>query len=147
MERLTRRIVLEQTWRLYLDDLPDNGLVELRIGPVRRILQVLCYDSAGEPALLAPEDYVVDLSAVPARIKFRSRVVRGPICPLNGYEIDFVAGFGETTLEVPQDLRQAIRMLVVHWYENRSAVAADVDLVSTPKGVNGLIQPYRTVNL
>lgn len=147
VERLTRRIVLEQTWRFYIDDLPKNGLIELGIGPVREVLQVVAYNSEGDPSVVSAEDYIVDLSAVPARIKFRNNARLLSTRALNGFEIDFVAGFGPTTLEVPADLRQAILMLVAHWYENRSAVATDVDLISTPKGVNELIQPYRVVNL
>lgn len=147
VERLTRRIVLEQTWRLYLDDLPKNNLVELGIGPVRDVLQVVCYNDDGEPRVIPAKDYVVDVSAVPARIKFRRSEYSSGTRILNGYEIDFIAGFGATTLHVPADIRQAIMMLVAHWFENRSAVAMDVNLVSTPKGVNELIKPYRVVNL
>jgi len=146
VERLTRRIVLEQTWRLYLDDLPKNHLVELGIGPVRDVLQVVCYNDDGEPRVIPAKDYVVDVSAVPARIKFRRSGYSSETRILNGYEIDFIAGFGATTLHVPADIRQAIMMLVAHWFENRSAVAMDVNLVSTPKGVNELIKPYRVVN-
>lgn len=147
VERLTRRIVIEQTWRFYLDDLPESCLVELGIGPVRDVLQVIAYDREGEPTMVSPEDYVVDLTGVPARIKFRSTARSLSTRELNGYEIDFIAGFGPTTLQVPHDLRQAILLLVAHWYENRSAVSTDVNLISTPKGVNDLIQPYRVVNL
>ncbi|MEP2943587.1 MAG: head-tail connector protein [Hyphomicrobiales bacterium] len=147
VERLTRRIVLNQTWRFYLDDLPQNSLVKLGIGPVREVLQVVSFNREGNPSVVPAEDYIVDVSSVPARIKFRNNTRMLPTRSLNGYEIDFIAGFGPTTLQVPADLRQAILMLVVHWYENRSAVATDVDLISTPKGVNDLIQPYRVVNL
>ena len=47
-----------------------------------------------------------------------------PVAGAVRYEIDFTAGYGASGLDVPQPLRQAIRLLVTHWYENRSAVVA-----------------------
>lgn len=151
VERLTRRIMLAQSWRLYLDDLPPDGLVELGIGPVRTVSEVVLYDANGVAVTVPAADYVVDVTAIPARIKFRSRpgILNGlgGKRALNGYEIDFIAGFGETTLQVPHDLRHAVLMLVAHWFENRSAVVSDASPVFTPKGVRELIQPYRAVQL
>lgn len=147
VERMTRRIMLAQSWRLYLDALPASRIAKIGIGPVREVTQVTCYDQNGDPEIIPPEDYVVDVSAVPARIKFRPQALQNQKRELNGYEIDFTAGFGATTLDVPADLRQAILMLVAHWYENRSAVSTDVSVAATPNGICELIQPYRVVNL
>ena len=50
------------------------------------------------------------------------------------YEIDFTAGYGSSGVDVPQPLRQAIRLLVTHWYEHRSAVGDNDDAAATPFG-------------
>ena len=147
IERVTRRVLIDQHWRLFLDRIPDNNLVELGIGPVREILQAVYYDEDGEQQTISPTDYVVDVSGVPARLKFNLNVSHKNVRAINGYEIDFVAGFGPTTLDIPHDLRHAILMLVTHWYQNRSAVISDMNGATTPKGVNELLQPYRVVSL
>lgn len=147
VERVTRRVLIEQHWRLYLDKLPENKLIELGIGPVREVLQATYYEADGQAQQISPNDYVIDVSSIPARLKFNLNVQHDHVRPLNGYEIDFVAGFGPTTLDVPHDLRQAILMLVVHWYQNRSAVITDMNGTTTPQGVNELLQPYRVVSL
>lgn len=147
VERVTRRAIMQQTWRLYADDLSKNNMLEIGIGPVREVIQALCYDQDGDPFVIAPEDYIVDVSSVPARIKFHFRSKPDRPRLLNGYEIDFIAGFGSTTLDIPADLRQAVIMLVAHWYENRSAVTNGMSASVTPKGVCDLIQPYRVANL
>jgi uncharacterized phiE125 gp8 family phage protein len=36
-----------------------------------------------------------------------------------GIELDVTVGFGDAAADVPEPLRQAIRLLVAHWYENR----------------------------
>ena len=132
---------------MFLDQLPENKLIELGIGPVREILQATYYDEDGQPKVISSNDYVVDVSSVPARLKFNLNVEREPVRAINGYEIDFVAGFGPTTLNIPHDLRHAILMLVGHWYQNRSAVISDMNGATTPKGVNELLQPYRVMSL
>ena len=147
VERVTRRVLIEQHWRLFLDRLPDSKLIELGIGPVREILQTIYYDEDGQPQVISPNDYVVDVSSIPARLKFNVNVSHDRVRSINGYEIDFVAGFGPTTLDIPHDIRQAILMLVTHWYHNRSAVVSDMNGATTPKGVNELLQPYRVVSL
>jgi len=79
---------------------------------VREILQVIYYDEDGQSQVISPNDYVVDVSGVPARLKFNLNVSHKSARAINGYEIDFVAGFGSTTLDIPHDLRHAILMLV-----------------------------------
>ncbi len=147
VERLTKRIFLQQTWRFYADTLPEDGLLEIPLGPLVSIDKVTFYNGEGMPKLIEPQDYVSDISSHPARIKFRPTVIKAPKKALNGIEIDFQVGFGITTLDVPRDLRQAVLMLVAHWYENRSEVSADFNLSPTPKGVDALIAPYRCVRL
>ena len=40
----------------------------------------------------------------------------------NGIEIAFVAGYGDRAANVPAPIRQAILLLVAHWYEHREPV-------------------------
>jgi hypothetical protein len=61
---------------------------------------------------------------------------------ISGIEIDVVAGYGDAA-DVPEPLRQAIRLLVAHWFEDRMLVgAAEAPL---PKTVDALIAPYRVL--
>ena len=50
-------------------------------------------------------------------------------------------------MDVPQPLRQAIRLLVTHWYENRSAVVLGDTAEATPLGYRELVAPYRRMAL
>ena len=47
----------------------------------------------------------------------------------------------------PRPLRQAMRLLVARWYENRGDVEADADMARTPAAVAALVAPYRRVRL
>ena len=64
-----------------------------------------------------------------------------------GIEIDVEAGYGATASDVPEPLKQAIRQLVAHWYENRGAGAPGESALRMPATVAALIAPYRVLAL
>ena len=49
--------------------------------------------------------------------------------------------------QVVLETRQAILMLVTHWFEHRSAITIGEAPVVTPQGVHALIAPYRRMSL
>ncbi len=143
VERQTGLALMEQSWRLVLDDWPPGGIALLRRTPVREILSVAVYDANGEPASVA--GWQADLQSSPARIHFPERPPPGPA--LNGIEIDFRCGHGGSGNEVPDLLRRLILMLVAHWYEFRGAVAPSGQPVAFPAGFDRLIDTFRPARL
>jgi uncharacterized phiE125 gp8 family phage protein len=47
---------------------------------------------------------------------------------------------------VPEPIRQAIRILVAHWHENR-AIVAGAEVAPVPPNAAALIAPYRMLPL
>ncbi|MCX5497657.1 head-tail connector protein [Kaistia dalseonensis] len=141
VEVATRRALITQAWRLYRDGWPRGRIVELPVTPLISIDTVTLYDMAGVPHVLDPAGYRLDRAAVPGRIVFASR----PAAALyeNGIEIDVTAGYGPAAGDVPAPLRQAILMLVAHWYEHRGAVGSDLAGWVAPLGFQALTAPYR----
>jgi uncharacterized phiE125 gp8 family phage protein len=64
----------------------------------------------------------------------------------SGIEIGFIAGFGERGGDVPQPIRQALRHLVAHLYENRDGLES-VSPGAEPAIVASLLSPYRLHHL
>ena len=65
-----------------------------------------------------------------------------------GIALDVTVGYGDTALDVPEPLRQAMRLLIAHWYENRGLVVTGaMSLAALPATVAALIAPYRMVSL
>ncbi len=146
VETTIRRVLIAQSWRIYRDDWPDGRVVPVRVTPLISVDAVTVYDAAGEPQVISAEDYEVDRVSAPARLVVKA----GAVCPglaVNGIEIDVIAGYGPTSVDVPAPLRQAILMIVAHWYEHRGALGHDLAGAIAPQGVEALLAPYRMVTL
>lgn len=145
VEALVRRVLVAQTWRIALDQAPASGFV-LPLSPVRSITAIRVFPLAGPAQTLSADIYALDQDLGTARLLFNAT----PPAPgrlRDGFEIDLVAGFSDTPAGVPAPLRQAMRILIARWYENRGDVEADADLRTTPASVAALVAPYRRMRL
>jgi uncharacterized phiE125 gp8 family phage protein len=61
---------------------------------------------------------------------------------VNGIGITVEAGFGATPAAVPEDLRQAVLLMVAHWYAHRGDEPQPL-----PAGIAALLTPFREVRL
>jgi uncharacterized phiE125 gp8 family phage protein len=135
-----RRVLIAQSWRVLIADWPAGGLV-LPIQPVIAVGAVRAVDAEGQAEELFEDD------------DWRSGAVDGAlhlirrVTGAEHYEVDFTAGYGSSGVDVPQPLRQAVRILVTHWYENRSAAMLGDAARSAPFGYRELLTPYRRMAL
>ena len=58
--------------------------------------------------------------------------------PMNGIMVEFTAGYGDATTDVPVRIRQAIKVLAAHMYENREATNIR-ELSEVPFAVHALL--------
>lgn len=147
VEAQTRRALIAQTWRLVRDVWPASGRLPILPVPLIEITAIRVFDVDGAPQLLDVEDFDIDAISAPAVLAFARGVPRAPGKLAAGIEIDMLAGYGEEPEDVSAPLRQAIRMLVAHWYENRGVIAASGEVSSMPASVSSLIAPFRVLSL
>ncbi|EKF40634.1 hypothetical protein NA8A_19835 [Nitratireductor indicus C115] len=146
VERATGQALIDQAWRLVLDDWPPQDTVFLRRTPVKAVLAVTLFDADGAGSVIDPATYLLDSVSLPARLHFSRRPLE-PGQALNGIEIDFSAGYGEAGTDVPDLLRRAILMLTGHWYEFRAQYGVADQPVSLPQGFQRLIDAFRMPRL
>lgn len=143
---------IRQTWSWFLDDWPRRLRLDLPLGPVTGITAIRVLGRGDTVTTLPPASYLLTGRSMPPRL---ARAERGfwstgapqPAYGANGIEIEFVAGFGDRMQDVPQPLRQAVLLLVVHWYEQRSPVEVGRDATELPPAVASLVSSYRQVRL
>ena len=116
--------MLTQTWRYVADAWPSADGLELRPYPLQSVTSIKYTDENGTEATLAANSYQVDTYSEPGRVRLKSSASWPSVtlAALNGLVVEFVAGYGDTPGDLPQRLRQAVLLLVTHWYENREPV-------------------------
>jgi uncharacterized phiE125 gp8 family phage protein len=144
-EAQTRRMLITQTWRLIYDRWPDARVVNIPLAPFQSLVAMRVYDANGTVHTVSSSLYYVDSAPDAARIIFGAPPPN-PGRNAAGIEIDIVVGYGATPESVPESLRQAIRMLVTDWYENRGDAGSD-DANPLPSSVRGLVAPYQRPRL
>jgi uncharacterized phiE125 gp8 family phage protein len=138
LETEIRRVLIAQRWRAIVDG-PPRGRIALPVVPVLSVEAVRGVDGDGNTTELDESDYSVDAADGSVTFAAEEGAVR--------HEIDFTAGYGSSGVDVPQPLRQAIRLLVTHWYEHRAAAADGDAMTEAPFGFRALIAPYRRISL
>ena len=148
VERTMARALITQDWSLYLDAWPRNGTLVLPIAPVQEVTAVRVHDPGGMPTDVDEESYAADTLSEPARLLLAgSGVQLLPARLLNAYEVAFTAGYGEEASDVPEPIRQALKLLVAHWFEQREPVVLGEVPEEVPATVASLLLPYRLVRL
>jgi uncharacterized phiE125 gp8 family phage protein len=124
VENLLNQKLITQTIKVSYDRFPPQGdLLKLWTSPIQSLTSIKYYEEDDTENTLDNTTYEVDNFAEFMRVIMRS----GNTWPnislrnLNGVVVECVAGFGDTAADVPQDIKQAIKMLVGHFYEHREA--------------------------
>jgi len=171
VEEFTRRALITQSWTLVMDAWPqakgDNlgwwdgvregsissgtqGFVELPIGQLQSVTSVTTYDNDNSSTVFASSNYFLDTNATPGQLILNT----GTVWPVftrtrNGIEIEYVAGYGDNATDVPGALRQAVKQLAAHWYENRELVKtqSDQNQAMAPVHVQSILNRWKVQRL
>lgn len=151
--------LITQVWDLYLDYFPGNNPawdpynwdpraldIEIPLSPIQTVDSVTSYNDAGAPTVFASSNYFADTVSAPPRIALSAASSGWPtdLRPINGAVIRFTAGYGAAAAAVPAPLKQAMLLLIAHWYENREQViTSGAQALSVPFGYAELIANYR----
>lgn len=146
VEAVTRRALITQSWRLSFDAWPKDGRLAVRPGPLQSLAAARIFDLESMAHDVDVQAFVPDLGA--STLIFAPWSVPAPGRPYAGIEFDVMAGYGDAAIDVPEPLRQAIRLLVAHWYDNRGVLAPGTTQPALlPQGVTALLAPYRMLSL
>lgn len=144
---LTNRSLITTTWNYYLPSFGFGSEIELPRPPLQSVTGIYYTTDGGSETEFDSSKYSVDTYSTPGRIVL-NRTESWPTDELeevNGVRIEFVAGYGDDDVDVPQAIRQAMLLIVAEMYENREdvVVGAGNSVVTVPYSSTVLLQDYR----
>jgi uncharacterized phiE125 gp8 family phage protein len=138
VETDTQRALITQTWTLKLDGFPCD-YIEGRLCPLGSVTGIAYTDSAGDAQTLATSVYLVSNSE-PWRITLKyGQSWPTTLAQADVVTVTFTAGYGGAA-DVPERAKQAIKLLVGHWFQNREAVIVGTITKDIELAYDSLIQ-------
>ena len=133
--------MLATSFRETFDAFPD-GAISLARGPLTTVASVALADASGTFSALSADAYLPAPGSRPGLIAPLNVIWAQPGVPLDGVRIDYTAGFGTESSDVPASLIQAVLRLFAYTYDHRGeADPAPIALVEP------WIAPYRRLRL
>jgi uncharacterized phiE125 gp8 family phage protein len=125
VETLTLHKLITQTWDWYMDDWPSTPIV-MPFPPLQSVTGIYYTLEGAAEATWSSSNYIVDAYSIPGRIALQSTASwpSGELIEINGVRIRFVCGFG-TAEDVDERARQAMLLLIGHYYEHREEVIVE----------------------
>lgn len=141
--------IVEQTITLKLDSFPDSRVIYLPRSNLLDVTSVSYLDQ--DNASQTFTDYTKDIYSTPGRIINNTNDWPTTTDDANAVTIVYTAGFGEYSessgAPVPGAVDQAMKMLVTHFYENRTPVVIGNTANSIEMAVTACLQKYRRMGL
>ncbi len=136
------RSLLSQTITMSLDFWP-NEVIRLPRPLLISVTEIRTLDESDSETTYSSSNYYVRTIPEPGEIA----LIQGASFPENterdhgGYEIEFVAGYGTSASDVPNSIRQGIKLWAALIYENR------VPIKDPPKISKSLMSFYRVLKI
>lgn len=144
------RCFVEETRKLVMNGFDDKRYVHDRViylprSPVSSVSSITYVNSsAGTTSTLASTDYVVSAYDKPGRISEAYNATwPTPRCQPNNVTVTYLTGSSTTTASVPANIKQALRMLVAHWYRNRESALVGTVSTEISMGLDALLESER----
>ena len=180
VEHYLGRSLINTTWNLWLDEWPmdkrggappegvynlpidafDNKLDHIVIPrpPLVSVTSVKYYDTADSVTTFASSKYLVDTKSTPGRVvlnhgeSWPTTLLR----PANGIDVEFVAGYGTATTDVPDAILLGVKQMVKFNYRvmtgayeagETAVFESDKNKAGLTDFVEKLLAPYRISRL
>lgn len=118
VEKIIQGPLMTQVWEAQLTDFVE--CIKLQKNPVTTFTSLKYYNISNVDTTVDPSNYQQDLSSVPARIILNSTFSSPTVYDrFDAVRARFTAGYADAAA-VPADVKQVIKLLVTHFYEQRS---------------------------
>jgi len=135
------RCLMPQTWRQDFDRF--GRCLRLPLAPVASITSVKYDDELDVEQTIPGANYVLLEDGLGPYVEFLSTYSLPNIhVERPAVRVTYVAGYADAD-SVPAAIKQALHLLVRHWFDNPTAVTIGVQAQAMPMAVDALLAPYR----
>jgi len=122
VEAWTWRKIGTGTLTQYCDSFPSSGIIQLKSPPLTSVTSITYIDTNGDTQTLSTDIYDVDITTEPGSVR-RAYDQSWPSTRAenNAVTITYVAGYADAN-STPDTIKQAMLLLIGHWYANREQV-------------------------
>lgn len=141
-ENYTGRALATQTIEAYLDEFPVADEIELPRPPLQSVTSVIYKNSDSvSTTMTVTTEYIVDADSDVGRVvlPYGKSWPSFTAYTVNPIKIKYVAGYTET----PEPLKQAMLLIIGHWYANREDVVTGTVSKSIELASRALMNQYR----
>lgn len=135
-EEYQHRAFITQTWEMTLKEFSDeqtnmmsndyeSNVIEIPKGKLQKINSFSYKDLYGNVhALTENVDYIVSSRGIVGKVcpPYGTIFPSVPLYPLDPIVINYTCGYGNDGSKVPAKIKQAMYLLISHWYDNRAVV-------------------------
>lgn len=134
------RCMVSQTWRFGVE--AWSNCIRLPFPDVASVA-ITYQDADDTEQTVSTDEYEVVQDTLGAFVRFKDAFSEPSVHDdtLEPITVTLTAGYGGSGA-VPASLKQAILLLVAHWYENRASVS-EMRLEEAPMAFKALIEPHR----
>ena len=137
---------INQSVTYTMDCLPaSNGQVELPSHNASAVTAISYVDSEDATQSDVLSDYYIDTQSMSVRVKPISGWPSIRTTGYNNFTVVVTEGFGSASSDVPKPIKQAISMMVAHFYRNREAVVVGTIASDMPLSSKALLDKYRVL--
>ena len=134
--------LIDQAWRLVMDQQPADNCIRVPLKPFKAVTAARDFALDNTQSVVSSAAYAVDAQSLPGRIILNA-AFPAPGRAYAGIEFDLSIGDGAAAANVPAPLRQAMLLLIAHWFENRGDSGAGAETRGVPPEIALLLSNYR----
>ena len=119
--------------------------MDLKFLPVYSVEEIQYFDENNDSQTISVSDfYLYNFDQEGCLVAKDTTTLPTTFLRRDAVNITFKAGYGETSENIPVTILKAIRLIVAHWYENRSQSIIGFSVAEIPYGVEVLLGTERT---
>jgi uncharacterized phiE125 gp8 family phage protein len=144
-EAVTRRAFITQTCKMYLRQAPTTDVIELPKPNLLSVVGITYYDQNDASQTFSSASYRAVTTDLIGSVKLKDGYAWPSVREdrHDAITIEYTAGYGTLQSTVPTSIKQAMLLIIGHWYRSRESVLIGLTSKELEFTTERLLSPYQ----